>query len=61
MKTYYLDEDILISVPIVSVDYVRNNIYSVYKDDTLIFKGSTYIPKNSSSVNICVNDIVATY
>lgn len=61
MNTYYLDEDILINVPIVSVDYVRNNIYSVYKDNTVIFKGSTYIPKNSSSVNICVNDIVATY
>lgn len=61
MNTYYLDEDILINVPIVSVDYVRNNIYSVYKDNILIFKGSTYIPKNSSSVNICVNDIVATY
>lgn len=61
MNTYYLDEDILINVPIVSVNYVRNNVYSVYKDNTVIFKGSTYIPKNSSSVNICVNDIVATY
>lgn len=61
MNTYYLDEDILISVPIVSVDYVRNNLYSVYKDNTVIFTGSTYIPKNSDSVNICVNDIVATY
>lgn len=61
MNTYYLDEDILINVPIVSADYIRNNLYNVYKDDTVVFTGSTYIPKNSNNVNICVNDIVSTY
>ncbi len=58
---YYLDEDINIQLTITTAEYFRQNNYTIYKEDELVFKGTAYIPANKDSIIINCNDIVSTY
>ena len=58
---FYLDEDINIQLSVTPAEYFRQNNYSIYKEDELVFNGITYIPANIDSITINCNDIVSTY
>lgn len=58
---YYLDEDINIQLTITPAEYFRQNNYSIYKEDELVFNGVTYIPAERDNITINCNDIVSTY
>ena len=59
--TYYLDQDINIELNVITASYFRQNTYTIYKGEDVVFKGTTYIKANSGTVVINCNDVVSTY